>query len=88
MFKQLSVLAIAMTLSVSAIAQSFVPVTMSYSRKKSFYIFMADGEKVVCTIKSLGWKKGLIDDLKILNLDGDKVKISPEEIRNCIRRSR
>jgi hypothetical protein len=57
-----------------------VPESFSYSKKKTAYIFKEGGDKVTCTIKNLGWKKGLIDDLKILDLDGKKVKVSPEEI--------
>ena len=53
---------------------------MGFSKKKTAYLFAEGGDKTVCTIKSFGWKKGLIDEIKVLDLEGNKIKISPEDI--------
>ena len=58
----------------------FTPTVVGFSEKKTAYIFKEGGEKVTCTIKSLKWKKALISEIKILDLEGNKIKISPKEI--------
>lgn len=76
-------LAIAFIMAIGVNAQEemrFSPTVVGFSKKKTAYIFKEDGTKVTCTIKSLKWTKGLIDEIKILDLEGNKVKISPEDI--------
>lgn len=65
----------------SIIAQTFSPPFQGFSRKKPTFITLKDGTEVSVYIKSLKFKKGLIDELKVSPLDGGKkVKINPEEI--------
>ena len=76
-------LALTLIIAGSSFAQDemrFTPTVVGFSKKKTAYIFKEDGEKFTCTIKSLKWTKGLIDEIKILDLEGNKIKISPDEI--------
>ena len=68
-------------LSHSCIAQKFAPSFEGFSRKKTTYITLKDGNEISVTIKKLFLKKGLIDDLKVVkSSDGSKIKINPEDI--------
>jgi len=62
-------------------AQTFTPAFEGFSRKKTTYITLKNGEEISCMVKKLFFKKGLIDDLKIVKAsDGKKIKINPEDI--------
>ena len=61
-------------------AQRFLSPTETVSGKKISYLTMDDGTEVQCNVKKLKFSKGLIEELKIVDLDGNKVKIKPEEI--------
>ncbi len=75
------IIAFVMVLGANAQDQMrFSPTVVGFSKKKTAYIFKENGDKITCTIKSLKWTKGLIDEIKILDLEGNKVKISPEDI--------
>lgn len=70
-----------MFFSMSTMAQTFSPAFNGYSRKKTTYITMKNGEEMSVIIKKLFLKKGLIDDIKVVTAaDGKKVKINPEDI--------
>lgn len=64
----------------SAIAQSFSIPLEGFSRKKTTYIFMEDGSKVVGTLNGFKRSKGLIELVKMVDEKGKKVKIDPEKI--------
>lgn len=65
----------------SLMAQTFAPPFQSVSRKKPAYITMKDGQEYTVYVKSLKFKKGLIDELKVQPITGKKkVKINPEDI--------
>lgn len=83
MKSKLLTLAIAFLMVIGVNAQDemrFTSPVVGFSKKKTAYIFKTDGSKVTCNIKSLKWTKGLIDEIKISDLDGEKIKISPEDI--------
>lgn len=65
---------------IQSTAQSFIPAFNSFSHKKTAYVYLEDGSEVTCTIKKLSRSKGQIDDIKLEDLDGKKIKISPEEV--------
>jgi len=65
----------------SAMAQTFTPAFQGYSRKKTTYITLKDGSEISVVIKKLFFKKGLIDEIKVVkSSDGKKVKINPADI--------
>ena len=62
-------------------AQTFTPAFQGYSRKKTTYITLKDGSEISVVIKKLFFKKGLIDEIKVVkSSDGKKVKINPADI--------
>lgn len=69
------------TISASSLAQTFAPAFEGYSRKKTTYLTLKNGEEKSVVIKKLFFKKGLIDELKVVqSSNGEKVKINPEDI--------
>jgi len=69
-------------ISTSILAQEtqyFVKAKEGYSRKKTAYLTLTDGSKIEGIIKSLNWKKGLFEEIKI-KIDGKKKKFSAEDI--------
>lgn len=75
----IAVLTVMMSLSLSA--QTFSPAFQGWSKKKQTYITMKDGTEHTVNIKKLKFKKGLIDELKVVPVDGGKkIKIKPENI--------
>ncbi len=75
-------LTILLTVSISSFisAQKFVEVVNNFSKKKITYITMDDGSEIKGNIKDLDAKKGLIEKIKILDADGKKLKITPDDI--------
>lgn len=64
-----------------AFTQQFSPALNGFSHKKTSYLTLDDGKEVTGTIKDLDWKKGLIEEVKLKDMDDKKVKIKPEEIK-------
>ena len=64
----------------SLMAQKFSPALKGFSHKKISYLTLDNGKEVKGTIKDLDWKKGLIEEVKLKDMDDKKVKIKPEEI--------
>jgi len=65
----------------SMMAQTFSPPFQGFSRKKTAFITLKNGNEVSVTVKKLKFKKGLIDELKVEPANGGKkVKINPEDI--------
>ena len=52
-----------------------------FSKKKVAYVTLADGTEIQGKIKKFNWKKGNFEEIK-LETDGDKSKISAEEIKH------
>jgi transcriptional antiterminator Rof (Rho-off) len=63
-----------------ATAQDLVSPTFTYSHKKTSYITLKDGSEITGTIKDLDRKKGLIEEIKIVNEAGKKLKLIPEYV--------
>jgi hypothetical protein len=36
--------------------------------------------KITCNVKNLSWKKGNIDGIKVVDTEGNAIKLTPEEI--------
>ena len=72
--------AFSLLIAVATTAQTFAPGFNGFSKKKPTYITLKDGTEMTVNIKGLKFKKGLIDDMKIIDNSGNKVKINPEEI--------
>jgi len=64
------------------VAQRFIPAFNGYSRKKTSYFYKADGTEMAGTLKSLKYKKGLIESIKMEDESDNKTVIKPEEIVN------
>lgn len=63
-------------------AQRFdIPMT-TCSGKKISYLTLNDGTQVEGLMKSLGFKKGLIDKMKFEPTDGAKIKLTPQSIKH------
>lgn len=60
--------------------QRFAAPVYSWSKKKTAYIYKEDGTEIKCTIKGMKMKKGLIEEIKIVDDNNKKVKIKPEEV--------
>ncbi|WP_378186731.1 hypothetical protein ACE939_00100 [Aquimarina sp. W85] len=61
-------------------AQNFQPGFNHFSKKKTTYLHMMDGTVQKGNLKSLDYKKGLIEGIKIRDLENNKIKIKPENI--------
>ena len=59
--------------SFSIAAQTFAPAFAGYSRKKPAYVTMKDGSEVTVLIKKLAFKKGLVDEVKLENINRKSV---------------
>ncbi|MGB3618825.1 MAG: hypothetical protein WBA12_11960 [Catalinimonas sp.] len=72
---------LSVAVSFSTAAQTFAPAFQGFSKKKTTYITLKDGTEMSVLVKRLFFKKGLIDDLKVV-ADGsdEKIKINPEDI--------
>ena len=68
------------TLMAQTQAQDLLSPSTSFSHKKTAYITLMDGTEVKCTIKKISRKKGLIQEIKVRNEAGKKVKYKPNEI--------
>lgn len=62
-------------------AQSFAPALNGTSHSKTSYVTLTDGKTIEGTIKDLDRKKGLIEELKIVDLSGKKHKLKPEDVK-------
>lgn len=63
-------------------AQRFLDTSFSFSKKKPMYITKTDGTEMQCNLKKLKLEKGLVEEIKIEDLSGNKVKIKPEDIKH------
>jgi len=61
-------------------AQELLTPSLTYSHKKPSYITLKNGTEIEGTIKDLDRKKGLIEEIKIVNTADKKVKLKPEDI--------
>jgi hypothetical protein len=78
--KKKLIILMAIMLPFASLAQSFMPKVVAFSSKKTAYVFNEQGEKIPCIIKGMKWKKGSIDGIKIEDLEGNKIKMTPEQI--------
>ena len=63
-------------------AQSFSPAFESFSGGKVSYVNLVDGTKLEGTIDDLDRKKGLIEEITLVDASGKKYKLKPEQIRD------
>lgn len=79
--KQLLLLAFFVMLGSTFFAQKLSEPVDRYSHKKIAYITLEDGTEIQGNIKDIDRKKGLIQQIKIKDLEGKKHKLKPEEIK-------
>jgi len=74
---------LSLLLGLSVFGQTFAPPFQGFSRKKTTFITLKDGSEISVRIKNLAFKKGLIDQMKVVMAsDGSKVKLNPEDIKH------
>ena len=67
--------------SISSIySQKLLPSYSRFSKKKISYVVLTDGTEIKGYIKDIDRKKGLIEKVKIKDMDGKKHKLKAEEI--------
>ncbi len=62
-------------------AQKFLEPSYTFSHKKVSYLTMDDGTTMEVFVSKIKREKGLIEELKVEDKDGKKVKIKPEKIK-------
>ncbi|WP_103863649.1 hypothetical protein [Aquimarina sp. I32.4] len=76
----LTTLALFTCICVSTQAQNFLPGFNGFSKKKTSYLHMNNEEITKGNLKKLKYEKGLIEEVKIRDLNDKKVKIKPADI--------
>lgn len=64
-----------------SIAQELLSPSFTFSHKKTAYLTLNDGSELTCTIKDIDRKKGLIEEIKIVDGAGKKHKFDPTDIK-------
>jgi hypothetical protein len=81
MIRTIPILLITLLSSLTVYGQQFFPGADGFSHKKISYFTLNDGSEIEGTIKDIDRKKGLIEEVKIKDAKGDKIKIQAEEIK-------
>ncbi|PHN06976.1 YgdI/YgdR family lipoprotein [Flavilitoribacter nigricans] len=63
-------------------AQRFSPSFIRFSKKQTAYLTLEDGTELQGNIKDYDWKKGLLKKIKFEDLNGNKVKMKPDQIKH------
>lgn len=61
--------------------QELLSPSFSFSHKKTAYITLDTGKEIKGNIKDIDRDKGLIEEIKIINGKGKKLKLKPEDIK-------
>jgi len=61
--------------------QELLSATVAFSHKKIAYLTLIDGTEITGTIKDVDRKKGLIEEIKIIDGSKKKYKLKPEEVK-------
>lgn len=78
--KKITMMMTFLLMSLIGMSQQFLPRVFGVSESKTAYIFKTDGTKITCQVKNLSWKKGNIDAIKVVDLEGNVIKLLPTEI--------
>ncbi|MEM1218552.1 MAG: hypothetical protein AAGH79_06555 [Bacteroidota bacterium] len=71
-----------LTVASQSVAQVFLPPFEGFSKKKPSYLTMENGEEIECNFKKFSFKKGLIEEIKIVNSKEEKIKIEADNIKH------
>lgn len=63
-------------------SQDFLDGSFSFSSDKASYITLNDGKEIVGLIDDIDRKKGLIEEITIIDAEKKKVKLKPEEVKH------
>ncbi len=69
-------------LASSLTAQDFLDGAFTFSSKKESYITLADGKELTGFIDDIDRKKGLIEEITIIDPNKKKIKLKPEEVKH------
>lgn len=81
MKKQVLILAALFIAATSMQAQELLSPSFTFSHKKISYLTLMDGTEITGTIKDLDREKGLIEEVKIKDGSGKKLKFDADEIK-------
>lgn len=81
MKKQALLLVALFLVSIGVQAQELLTPSFTFSHKKNCYITLTDGTEINGTIKDLDREKGLIEEVKIKDGAGKKIKLKAEKIK-------
>jgi hypothetical protein len=79
MFKKVGIILVALfgLYNTAVFAQEFAEKSMTFSYKKLAYVYLENGDSVIGIISKVGYKKGLVDEIKIKK-EGEKKAIEVE----------
>lgn len=63
-------------------AQNFLDGAYTFSSKKESYITLISGEEIIGFIDDIDRKNGLIEQIKLVTNDGQKLKLKPKDIKS------
>lgn len=64
------------------VAQDFLDGAFTFSSKKESYITLQDGKELIGFIDDIDRKKGLIEEITIIDAEKKKIKLKPEEVKH------
>ena len=79
-YKHLLLLLVGLLIGQASTAQKLLRPYLTFSHKKVAYITLKDGTEIQGFIKGIDRKKGLIEEIKVKDLAGNKKKYHPDEI--------
>jgi len=64
------------------VAQDFLDGAFTFSSKKESYITLQDGTELIGFIDDIDRKKGLIEEITIIDTNKKKIKLKPEDVKH------
>lgn len=64
------------------VAQDFLDGAFTFSSNKESYITLQDGKELIGFIDDIDRKKGLIEEITIIDAEKKKIKLKPEEVKH------
>ncbi len=69
-------------ISTSLSAQDFLDGAFTFSSKKESFITLTDGKEITGFIDDIDRKKGLIEEITIIDMNKKKIKLKPEDVKH------
>lgn len=81
MKNKLFLLALTVLFGVTASAQELLVPSLGFSKKKTSYVTLQNGTELEGVLKDLDYKKGLIEEITIVDNSGKKHKLEPSSVK-------